>query len=47
MLTSNFDKLNLGLIRTSPYLSQFDLDIRHKLGKTNVVADALSRLLRI
>jgi Integrase zinc binding domain len=44
MGSSATDKLNLRLIRASQYLSQFKLDIRHKPGKTNVVADSLSRL---
>ena len=44
--TSNTDKLNLRLVRASQYLSMFDLDIRYKPGKRNVVPDALSRLLR-
>ena len=42
--TSSTDKLNLRLVRASQYLSQYNLDIRHKSGKTNVVPDALSRL---
>ena len=42
--TSSTDKLNLRLVRASQYLSMFDLTVRHKAGKTNVVPDALSRL---
>lgn len=42
--TSSTDKLNLRLVRASQYLSGFNLSIRHKAGKTNVVPDALSRL---
>ena len=42
--TSSTDKLNLRLVRASQYLSGFNLAIRHKAGKTNVVPDALSRL---
>ena len=38
------DKLNLRLIRASQYLSQFNLELRHKSGKENTVPDALSRL---
>ena len=46
LTTSNTDKLNLRLIHASQYLSQFRLDIRHIQGKTNIVPDALSRLLQ-
>lgn len=44
--SSATDKLNLRLIRAAQYLSQFvgHLDVRHRPGKSNVVADALSRL---
>lgn len=42
--TSSTDKLNLRLVRASQYLSSFNLSIRHKAGKSNVVPDALSRL---
>ena len=42
--SSSTDKLNLRLVRASQYLSQFDLVIKHKSGKSNVVPDALSRL---
>ena len=31
-------------MRASQYLSIFDLSIRHKAGKVNMVPDALSRL---
>ena len=41
---SNIDKLNLKLIRIFAYLSQFDLDVRYKSEKTNIVSDALSKL---
>ena len=44
LTTSSTDKLNLRLVRASQYLSMFDLSIRHKAGRTNVVPDALSRL---
>lgn len=42
--SSAVDKLNLRLIRASQYLSQFQLDIRHRPGTSNVIADSLSRL---
>ena len=44
LTTSSTDKLNLRLVRASQYLSSFDLSVRHKTGKSNVVPDALSRL---
>jgi hypothetical protein len=44
MITSNIDKLNLRLVRVDMYLSQFDLDIRHKSKRDHVISDALSRL---
>ena len=46
LTTANTDKLNLRLIRASQYLSIFQLDIRHKVGKANIVLDTLFRLLR-
>ncbi len=44
LTTSSIDKLNLRLVRASQYLSGFNLSVRHKSGKSNVVPDALSRL---
>ena len=44
LIISNSDKLNLRLIRASQYLSDFNLFVRHKAGKVNVVSNALSRL---
>lgn len=44
LTTSSTDKLNLRLVRASQYLSGFNLSIRHKAGKSNIVPDALSRL---
>lgn len=44
LTTSSTDKLNLRLVRASQYLSGFNLSVRHKPGKANVVPDALSRL---
>ena len=40
----NTNKLNLRLIRVSQYLSTFNLELRHKANKSNVVSDALFRL---
>jgi hypothetical protein len=42
--SSCVDKLNRRLIRSSQYVSQFKLDIRHRPGTSNVPADSLSRL---
>ena len=43
--SSNTDKFNLKLIKISTYLFQFDLDVRYKSNKINIVSDALFRLL--
>ena len=40
---SNIDKLNFRLVRVFAYLSQFDLDVRYKSEKINIVSDALSK----
>ena len=42
--TISTNKLNLRLIRVSQYLSTFNLELRHKADKSNVIPDALSRL---
>ena len=42
--TISIDKLNMKLIKTSIYLSQFQLKIRHKSKKFNIISNALSRL---
>ena len=44
--SSSSDRMNLRLVRASQYASQFDLDVRWRPGKQNIVPDALSRLLR-
>ena len=44
LTSSSTDKLNLRLVRASDYIQRFDLDIRHKPGRTHIVPDALSRL---
>ncbi len=46
LTTVNTDKLNLRLIQASQYLFIFQLDIRHKIDKTNIILDALFKLLR-
>ena len=38
-------KLNLRLIRTLEYLQRFRLNVRYKLGKVNIILDALLRLV--
>ena len=38
-------RLNLRLIRASQYLQRFELEVRHKSSKKNVVLDTLSRLV--
>lgn len=44
LTTTSTVRLNLRLVRASQYIQQFDLDVRHKPGKRNVIPDALSRL---
>ena len=44
LITFNIDKLNLRLVRASQYLFNFNIIIRHKFDKFNVIFDALSRL---
>ena len=44
LITFNIDKLNLRLVRASQYLFNFNIIIRHKFNKFNVIFDALSRL---
>ena len=41
---SNTDKLNLRLIQVSQYLLSFNIILRHKFEKSNIVFDVLSRL---
>ena len=43
-IITNIDKLNMKLIKTSTYLSQFRFEIRHKFEKSNIISNALSRL---
>ena len=44
LFISFIDKLNLRLMRASQYLSSFNLIIRYKINKLNVVFNALFRL---
>ncbi|KAL3428067.1 hypothetical protein PVAG01_01576 [Phlyctema vagabunda] len=44
LISTATDRTNLRLVRASEYVQRFDLDIRHKAGKTHLVPDALSRL---
>ena len=44
LITFNIDKLNFRLIRASQYLSNFNIVIRHKSNKSNVIFDVLSKL---
>lgn len=46
LTSTNTNQLNLRLVRASQYLSIFELNVRHKLDKQNVISDTLSRLLR-
>ena len=45
-IISNINKFNLRLMRIFQYLSMFDLFMRYKINKANVVFNALSRLSR-
>lgn len=47
LIFSNIDKLNLKLIKIFVYLSQFNLNVRYKFEKRNIVYDVLFRLLTI
>jgi hypothetical protein len=42
--TSDVSKANIRLVHASVYLLQFNLNVRHYLGRLNIVPDALSRL---
>ena len=43
-IISSNDKLNLRLMRTSQYLFDFNLSVRHKADKANVMSDVLFKL---
>jgi Integrase zinc binding domain len=45
--TESIDRANIGLVRASNYLQQFNLDVYHKPGREHIVPDALSRLLSV
>ena len=42
--TTSTNKLNLRLVRALEYLQQFNLNVRHKPGKTRIISNALLRL---
>ena len=42
--TASTNKLNLRLVRALQYLLTFNLELRYKAGKTNLVPDTLLRL---
>lgn len=42
--TSSSMRLNVCLIQASQYFSQFNFDVKHKLGKLNIVLNALNCL---
>ena len=44
LITFNIDKLNLRLVRVSQYLFNFNITIRHKFDKFNIIFDVLTRL---
>ena len=44
LTTNNTNKLNLRLVQASQYLFSFNIFIRHKFDKSNVMFDALSKL---
>ena len=44
LITFSIDKLNFRLVRVSQYLSSFNIVIRHKSDKSNVISNVLSRL---
>jgi hypothetical protein len=44
MNTFNTNKLNLRLVKVDIYLSQFDLNVRHKSDRDHVISNALFRL---
>ena len=45
--SENIDNFNLKLIKVSTYFSQFNIDIKYKFEKMNIVLNALSRFLSI
>ena len=47
LTTTSTVRLNLRLVRAFQYIQRFELDVRHKPEKRNVIPDALSRLASI
>lgn len=45
--TSSIMKMNVCLVRTSQFLQQFCLVVRHKPGKKHIIPDALSKLASV
>ena len=45
--SENIDKLNLKLVRISAYFLQFDIDVRYKADKVNIMSNALSKSFSI
>ena len=45
--SENIDKLNFRFVRISVYFSQFDIDVKYKANKINIMSNALSRFLLI
>ena len=44
MNNDNIDKLDFRLVKTFIYFSQFDLNVKYKIEKSNVVLNAFSKL---
>ena len=47
LIITNIDKFNLRLIRVLQYFFNFNLTIRHKIEKFNIISSVLSRLLNM
>ena len=45
--SENIDKLNFRFVRISAYFSQFDIDVKYKANKINIVSNVLSKLFSI
>ena len=44
LITFSSDKLNLRFVRTSQYFFDFNLSVRHKIDKINVISNVLFKL---